>query len=64
LQSAGLQNPWQLIGFYHGRPLNKLAIWATGDMPSIISLLRRQLLNEWARTGASRALLAMIAKLG
>ena len=53
LQSVGLTNPWQLIGLYHGRPLNKQSIWATGDMPSIISLFRRPLLNEWARTGAS-----------
>ena len=53
LQSVGLSNPWQLIGLYHGRPLNKQSIWATGDMPSIISLFRRPLLNEWARTGAS-----------
>ena len=53
LQSVGLSNPWQLIGLYHGRPLSEQSIWASGDMPSIISLFRRPLLNEWARTGAS-----------
>ena len=53
LQSVGLSNPWQLIGLYHGRPLNKQSIWSTGDLPSIISLFRRPLLNEWARTCAS-----------
>ena len=53
LQSVGLSNPWQLIGLYHGCPLNRQSIWATGDMPSIISLFRRPLLKEWARTGAS-----------
>ena len=53
LQSVGLSNPWQLIGLYHGHPLREQSIWATGDMPSIISLFRRPLLNEWARTGAS-----------
>ena len=53
LRSVGLSNPWQLIGLYHGRPLSEQSIWATGDMPSIISLFRRPLLDEWARTGAS-----------
>lgn len=53
LQSVGLSNPWNLIGLYHGRPLNKQSIWETGNMPSIISLFRRPLLNEWIRTGAA-----------
>jgi predicted Zn-dependent protease with MMP-like domain len=53
LEAVGLRNPWNLIGLYHGRPLNKQSIWATGDMPSIITLFRRPLLNEWTRTGAS-----------
>ena len=53
LHSVGLTNPWNLIGLYHGRPLSEQSIWATGDMPSIISLFRRPLLNEWGRTGAS-----------
>lgn len=53
LQSVGLSDPWSLIGLYHGRPLSEQSIWATGDLPSIITLFRRPLLNEWTRTGAS-----------
>ena len=53
LHSVGLDNRWSLIGLYHGRPLSKQSIWSTGDMPSIISLFRRPLLNQWKQTGAS-----------
>jgi predicted Zn-dependent protease with MMP-like domain len=53
LQSVRLSDPWQLIGLYSGRPLSKQSIWASGDLPSIITLFRRPLLNEWRRTGAS-----------
>ena len=49
----GLSNSWQLIGLYHGRPLNKQSIWTTGDMSNIISSFRRPQLNECVRTSAS-----------
>lgn len=53
LRSVGLDNPWSLIGLYHGRPLSKQSIWASGDMPSVITLFRRPLLNQWRQMGVS-----------
>jgi predicted Zn-dependent protease with MMP-like domain len=49
LQAVGLANPWDLIGLYHGRPLTQQSIWASGDMPAIISLFRLPLLRAWER---------------
>jgi predicted Zn-dependent protease with MMP-like domain len=53
LCAVGLKDPRDLIGLYRGRPLSEQSIWASGDMPSIISLFRGPLLNEWSRTGGS-----------
>ena len=55
LHSVGLDDPWRLIGLYHGRPLSKQSIWSSGDMPSIISLFRRPLLNQWRQNGGPLA---------
>jgi predicted Zn-dependent protease with MMP-like domain len=49
LQAVNLTNPWDLIGLYHGRPLTQQSIWASGDMPAIISLFRLPLLRAWER---------------
>ena len=51
LSVLGLSNPWHLTGLYHGRPLSEQSIWSSGDLPPIISLFRRPLLNEWIETG-------------
>ena len=53
LAAVGLENPWQLLGLYHGRPLSKQSIWSSGDLPSIISLFRRPLLKQWSENGGS-----------
>ena len=55
LAAVGLENPWQLLGLYHGRPLSKQSIWSSGDLPSIISLFRRPLLKQWSENGGSLA---------
>jgi predicted Zn-dependent protease with MMP-like domain len=53
LVSVGLDDPWELLGLYHGRPLSEQSIWSSGDLPSVISLFRRPLLKQWSETGAS-----------
>jgi predicted Zn-dependent protease with MMP-like domain len=53
LRAVGLNDPWELTGLYQGRPLSEQSIWSTGDLPSIISLFRRPLLNEWRETGVA-----------
>ena len=53
LQAVGQSSPWALLGLYHGRPFGRRSIWSTGDMPSVISLFRRPLLDECHRLGVS-----------
>jgi predicted Zn-dependent protease with MMP-like domain len=47
------ENPWELTGLYHGRPLSEQSIWSAGDLPPMISLFRCPLLNEWVETGVT-----------
>ncbi|MDR2857450.1 MAG: metallopeptidase family protein [Novosphingobium sp.] len=53
LAAVGIRNPWNLAGLYHGRPLSRQSIWATGDMPPMITLYRSPLLREWRETGVA-----------
>lgn len=51
LAAVGLDDPWQLSGLYHGRPLDEQSVWSSGDMPPVITLYRQPLLAEWCETG-------------
>jgi len=51
LDALGLDSKWGLSGLYHGRPLGEQSIWSSGDMPPVITLYRRPLLEEAAATG-------------
>lgn len=51
LASVGLDDPWQLTGLYHGRPMDEESIWSTGQLPPVITLYRQPLLAEWCETG-------------
>lgn len=53
LRAVGLNNRWQLVGLYQGRPVSERSIWSTGDLPPIISLFRSPLLRERNETGVS-----------
>ena len=53
LRAVGQTSPWALLGLYHGLPFGQRSIWATGDMPSVISLFRVPLLEECHRRGVS-----------
>jgi predicted Zn-dependent protease with MMP-like domain len=50
LAALDLDDPWELSGLYHGRPLSEQSVWSTGDMPPIITLYRQPLLAEWCET--------------
>ena len=50
LEAVGLDDPWRLSGLYHGRPLSEQSVWASGDMPPMITLYRQPLLAEWRAT--------------
>ncbi|MDQ4088465.1 MAG: metallopeptidase family protein [Pseudomonadota bacterium] len=53
LKSLGMNNEFELSGLYHGRSLDKQSSWVSGELPPMIHLYRRPLLDEWAETGVS-----------
>ena len=50
LADLGIEDPWELSGLYEGRSLAEQSLWASGDLPSVIRLYRRPLLDEWVET--------------
>jgi predicted Zn-dependent protease with MMP-like domain len=55
LDAMGIDDRWELTGLYHGRPLSEQSIWASADMPPMITLYRAPLLREWRETGVALA---------
>jgi len=59
LGAVGLDDPWELSGLYHGRPLDEQSSWTSGEMPPVITLYRQPLLAEWVETGVDLEALVM-----
>ncbi|MDE8650717.1 metallopeptidase family protein [Novosphingobium album (ex Liu et al. 2023)] len=55
LAALGIEDPWELTGLYHGRPMDEESIWSSGDLPPVITLYRQPLLAEWCETGVRLA---------
>jgi predicted Zn-dependent protease with MMP-like domain len=53
LAELGIEEPFELTGLYTGRPIGERASQHTGQMPAMIHLFRRPLLEEWIETGVS-----------
>jgi predicted Zn-dependent protease with MMP-like domain len=53
LADLGIEDPWDLSGLYHGRALTEQSLWASGDLPPVIKLYRRPLLDEWVDSGVA-----------
>jgi len=53
LESLGIEDAFELTGLYSGRSLDRQDSWASGELPPMIHLYRRPLLDEWAETGVS-----------
>ena len=53
LAALGIEDPFELTGLYSGRSLREQSGWASGELPPMIHLYRRPLLDEWAETGVS-----------
>jgi len=53
LRELGIDNEFELSGLYSGRSLDKASSWASGELPPMIHLYRRPLLDEWAETGVA-----------
>jgi predicted Zn-dependent protease with MMP-like domain len=53
LDQLGIEDPFDLSGLYSGRPIGKQSSMLSGELPAMIHLYRRPLLDEWAETGVS-----------
>jgi predicted Zn-dependent protease with MMP-like domain len=51
LAALGIEDPFDLTGLYSGRSMREESTWASGELPPMIHLYRRPLLDEWAETG-------------
>jgi predicted Zn-dependent protease with MMP-like domain len=53
LGELGIEDPFDLTGLYTGRPIGEQSSMLSGELPAMIHLYRRPLLDEWAETGVS-----------
>ncbi len=53
LADLGIEDPFDLTGLYSGRPLSEQSSMTSGELPPMIHLYRRPLLDEWVDTGVS-----------
>ena len=51
LAELDIDDPFDLTGLYSGRSMREESSWASGELPAMIHLYRRPLLDEWAATG-------------
>jgi predicted Zn-dependent protease with MMP-like domain len=53
LRHFGMDDPFGLTGLYTGRPIGEQSSMLSGELPAIIHLYRRPLLDEWVETGVN-----------
>ncbi|MDT8760409.1 metallopeptidase family protein [Sphingomonas psychrotolerans] len=53
LDAMGIEDPFELTGLYHGRPVGEKSAFDSGGLPDRIHLYRRPILDEWCDTGVS-----------
>lgn len=53
LEQLGIEDPFDLSGLYTGRPIGEQSSMISGELPAMIHLYRRPLLDEWAESGVS-----------
>ena len=51
LCAMGIDDPFELTGLYHGRPIGEKSTFESGALPDRIHLYRQPLLAEWCETG-------------
>ncbi|THD36121.1 MAG: metallopeptidase family protein [Sphingomonas sp.] len=57
LDSLGIEDPYDLTGVYHGRPIGEKSSMESGAPPDRIHLYRRAILDEWVADGEDLATL-------
>jgi predicted Zn-dependent protease with MMP-like domain len=53
LDAMGIEDPFDLTGLYHGRPIGEKSSFDSGALPDRIHLYRRPILDEWVATGVT-----------
>jgi predicted Zn-dependent protease with MMP-like domain len=53
LAELGIEDPFELTGLYTGRPIGEQSSLLSGELPAMIHLYRRPLLDEWVETDVS-----------
>jgi len=53
LDQLGIEDAFDLSGLYTGRPIGERSSMISGELPAMIHLYRRPLLDEWAESGVS-----------
>jgi predicted Zn-dependent protease with MMP-like domain len=53
LDALGAEDAFEISGLYSGRSMREKNSWASGELPPMIHLYRRPLLDEWAEGGVS-----------
>jgi predicted Zn-dependent protease with MMP-like domain len=53
LDQLGLDDAFDLTGLYTGRPIGERSSMHSGELPAMIHLYRRPLLDEWAESGVA-----------
>jgi predicted Zn-dependent protease with MMP-like domain len=53
LEALGAEDAFEISGLYSGRSMRETSNWVSGELPPMIHLYRRPLLDEWAETGVS-----------
>lgn len=53
LRELGIEDPFDLTGLYTGPPVGEQSSMLSGELPAMIHLYRRPLLDEWAETGVA-----------
>lgn len=57
LDAMGIEDPFELTGLYHGRPIGDKSSFESGALPDRIHLYRRAILDEWVANGDDLAAL-------
>ena len=57
LDALGIDDPYDLTGLYHGRPIGAKSAFDSGALPDRIHLYRRAILDEWVANGEDLATL-------
>lgn len=57
LDALGIEDPYDLTGVYHGRPIGEKSSMDSGAAPDRIHLYRRAILDEWVADGEDLSVL-------